>query len=83
MALLAGPGCGSGTEETNAGKANVIVVILDSLRRDHVGAYGNDLVRTPTLAALAGEGLRFSRALPEAPTVGSRSQKSSPPWPRY
>jgi hypothetical protein len=38
MALLAGPGCGPGTDETNVEKANFILVILDSLRKDHVGA---------------------------------------------
>ena len=52
---------------------NVIVVILDSLRRDHVGAYGNDRVRTPNLDALAGESLRFTRAYPESiPTLCAR-----------
>jgi arylsulfatase A-like enzyme len=49
---------------------NVIVVIIDSLRKDHVGAYGNDLLRTPNLDALARESLRFNRAHPEAmPTI--------------
>jgi arylsulfatase A-like enzyme len=52
---------------------NVIVVILDSLRTDHVGAYGNDRVRTPNLDALAGESLRFTRAYPESiPTLCAR-----------
>jgi arylsulfatase A-like enzyme len=52
---------------------NVIVVILDSLRRDHVGAYGNDQIRTPTLDAVAKEGLRFTRAHPDAmPTIPAR-----------
>jgi arylsulfatase A-like enzyme len=52
---------------------NVIVVILDSLRTDHVGAYGNDRIRTPNLDALAGESLRFTRAYPESiPTLCSR-----------
>jgi arylsulfatase A-like enzyme len=52
---------------------NVIVVILDSLRKDHVGAYGNELMRTPNLDALARESLRFSRAYPEAmPTIPAR-----------
>ncbi len=52
---------------------NVILVILDSLRKDHVGAYGNDRVKTPNLDALAGESLRFTRAYPESvPTVPAR-----------
>ncbi len=52
---------------------NVVIVILDSLRRDHVGAYGNDWIETPNLDALAGESLRFTRPYPESiPTVCAR-----------
>jgi arylsulfatase A-like enzyme len=52
---------------------NVILVILDSLRKDHVGAYGNDRIRTPNLDALAKESLRFTRAYPESlPTLPAR-----------
>ena len=52
---------------------NVILVILDSLRKDHVRIYGNDRVRTPSLDALAGQSLRFTRAYPESiPTLCAR-----------
>jgi arylsulfatase A-like enzyme len=52
---------------------NVILVILDSLRRDHVGAYGNSWIKTPNLDALANESLRFTRAYPESiPTLPAR-----------
>jgi arylsulfatase A-like enzyme len=52
---------------------NVIVVILDSLRKDHVGAYGNTWIETPNLDALARESLRFTRAYPESlPTICAR-----------
>lgn len=52
---------------------NVIVVILDSLRKDHVGVYGNDWIKTPTLDALAKDSLRFTRAYPESiPTICAR-----------
>src|SRR5919108_2015026 len=54
-------------------RMNVIVVILDSLRKDHVGVYGNDRIRTPNLDALADESLRFERAYPESiPTICAR-----------
>jgi len=54
-------------------RMNIVVVILDSLRKDHVGAYGNDWIRTPNLDRLAGESLVFERALPEsAPTINAR-----------
>ena len=52
---------------------NVILVILDSLRKDHLGVYGNDRVKTPNLDALAGESLLFTRAYPESlPTLCAR-----------
>jgi arylsulfatase A-like enzyme len=52
---------------------NVILVILDSLRKDHVGAYGNDEIQTPNLDALAKESFRFTRAYPESlPTLCAR-----------
>ena len=52
---------------------NVILVILDSLRKDHIGVYGNDRIQTPNLDALANESLRFTRAYPESlPTLCAR-----------
>ncbi len=56
-----------------AGDANVVVVIMDSLRKDHIGAYGNDWIETPNLDAFAEQSLRFTRAYPEsAPTICAR-----------
>ena len=53
---------------------NVILVIIDTLRKDHVGAYGNDWIQTPTLDALAAEeSMLFTRTYPEAmPTLPVR-----------
>ena len=52
---------------------NVVLLILDSLRKDHVGAYGNGWIRTPNLDALSEESLRFTRAYPESgPTICAR-----------
>jgi arylsulfatase A-like enzyme len=67
---------------------NVILVIIDSLRRDHVGAYGNPWIHTPTLDAIAAESLLFTHAQPEAmPTLpvrraihtGMRTWPTGPP----
>src|SRR5215211_6681756 len=58
---------------TGVREVNVILVILDSLRKDHIGVYGNDRIETPNLDALAGESLRFTRAYPESlPTLCAR-----------
>jgi arylsulfatase A-like enzyme len=52
---------------------NVILVILDSLRKDHIGVYGNDRIETPNLDALAEDSLRFTRAYPDSlPTLCAR-----------
>lgn len=49
---------------------NVVVVVMDSLRADHV--YGSR-ARTPTMDALARDGLSFLRAFPEGmPTIPAR-----------
>lgn len=52
---------------------NVVLVVMDSVRPDHIGAYGNDWIQTPSLDALARESLSFDRAYPECiPTISSR-----------
>lgn len=71
-ASLAGSGCSSYLPKGGS-RMNVVVVNLDSLRRDHVGVYGNDWIKTPNLDALAGESLRFTRPYPESiPTICAR-----------
>ncbi len=57
----------------SAAGPNVVVVVIDSLRTDHVGAYGGRRARTPTLDAFASESLLFEHARHEAlPTVPVR-----------
>jgi arylsulfatase A-like enzyme len=54
-----------------ADRPNVIVIVVDTLRADHV--YG-DRARTPNMDALRREGISFTRAYPEAlPTVPVRN----------
>jgi arylsulfatase A-like enzyme len=56
-----------------ADRPNVLLLVIDSLRTDFLGAYGSR-VQTPNIDALAREGLRFTRAYPEAmPTVPARN----------
>lgn len=40
---------------------NFLLFISDQHRADHLGCYGNDIVRTPNIDALAGRGTRFDR----------------------
>ena len=46
---------------------SVLLITIDTLRADHVGAYGYRAARTPTLDALAARGARFDRAFAAAP----------------
>jgi arylsulfatase A-like enzyme len=52
---------------------SAIVVVLDSLRADHLGCYGNDWIKTPNIDALASESTVFTHAFPQAmPTIPMR-----------
>jgi choline-sulfatase len=46
---------------------NVVLITVDTLRPDHVGAYGYARARTPALDAIANGGARFDRAYAAAP----------------
>jgi Flp pilus assembly protein TadD len=50
-----------------AGPASVLLVTIDTLRADRVGAYGDAAARTPRLDALAREGVVFERAFSPVP----------------
>lgn len=61
-ALLSLPGCASeDAEQLALPPERIVVVLVDTLRRDHVGAYA-DRVETPHLDALAERGQVFPRA---------------------
>ncbi len=53
--------------QTPAQPPNVLLVTIDTLRADRVGAYGYRAARTPALDALARTGTRFDRAYAAAP----------------
>jgi len=53
---------------------NVVVIISDTLRRDHLGCYGNDWIRTPHLDRFAGQCTVMDRAYPASfPTMPMRA----------
>jgi choline-sulfatase len=56
----------SGAPPAKRPARNVVLVTIDTLRADHVGAYGGR-ARTPALDALAAGGTRFERAYAAAP----------------
>jgi len=53
---------------------NVIVVMLDTLRYDHLGCYGNPWIRTPNIDSFSREAFIFNRAYAEGlPTLPVRA----------
>lgn len=53
--------------------SNVVLIVIDTLRADYLGAYGSD-VQTPHMDALAQRGVRFEHAYSHVPiTVPSHS----------
>jgi arylsulfatase A-like enzyme/Tfp pilus assembly protein PilF len=48
-------------------RPNVILITIDTVRADHMGCYGATYVQTPTLDALAHDGILFERAISQVP----------------
>ena len=52
---------------------NAILIVLDTLRQDHVGCYGNTWIKTPHLDNFAKESVKFTRMYPDSlPTLPAR-----------
>jgi arylsulfatase A-like enzyme len=47
-------------------KTNVLFVVFDTTRADHIGAYGYDLPTSPTIDGLAAKGVRFEHFVANA-----------------
>ncbi|MEM7306699.1 MAG: sulfatase [Planctomycetota bacterium] len=64
LGLLSGTpaGCGGGSEEPSA-RPNVLLISLDTLRADHLGAYGYGRDTSPRIDALAASGTLFEDAV--------------------
>ncbi len=59
--LVSTVGCGE------AAPPNVLLIVVDTLRADHVGCYGHRRDTSPAVDRLAAEGVRFERAYSTAP----------------
>lgn len=49
---------------------NVLLITIDTVRADRIGAYGYAKAATPTIDRLAREGIRFADATTQAPLTG-------------
>src|SRR4051812_46929824 len=50
--------------------SNILFVMCDQLRADHLGCTGHPHIRTPNIDALAKRGVSFTRAYAQAPVCG-------------
>jgi len=75
LCLLGLAACGAPAGAPAAPAPNIVIVVIDCLRADHVGAYGYGRATTPNLDRLAAEGALFERAITQAnwtrPSVAS------------
>jgi arylsulfatase A-like enzyme/Flp pilus assembly protein TadD len=60
--------CGGGGIRPEAGR-NLLIVTIDTLRADRLGAYGYERARTPNLDALARDGVLFEDTIAQAPVT--------------
>lgn len=60
-------GCTGPAPSATRAARNVLLITIDTLRADHLGAYGWTRARSPTLDRLAREGVAFDRAYAAAP----------------
>jgi len=75
LAALAGALAAAGAQAAAVGavgadRPNVLLIVADALRADHVGCYGAARVRTPNLDALADRGARVEKAYAAASWTG-------------
>ena len=67
--MVAAPAlCGCGDKRVQDG--NLLVIVVDQLRYDAVGVYGNKIIRTPNIDRLASEGAYFTRAYSQCAVSG-------------
>jgi arylsulfatase A-like enzyme len=65
-----------------AGSPNVLLIVLDTVRADHLGLYGYQRATTTTLDRLAARGIRFDQARAPAPwTLASHASFFTGRWP--
>ncbi len=73
---------GSNQPVAAPGAPNVLLIVLDTVRADHLSLYGYDRDTAPNLARLAEEGVRFDRARSAAPwTLPSHASVFTGRWP--
>jgi len=52
---------------SGGGNYNLLLITIDTLRADHLGCYGYQQIKTPTIDNLAAQGIMFTQAITPAP----------------
>ncbi len=60
----------SGGADSRKRGPGVVLITVDTLRADHLGCYGNPIVKTPWMDLAAKEGVRFAQASCPVPITG-------------
>ena len=80
-ALLFTASCGDG-QTVSPGATSVVLIVVDTLRADHLGLYGYDRPTSPNMDAWAADGRVFEHAFAPAPwTLPSFSSLYTGRWP--
>ena len=80
-ALLFTLSCGDG-QTVSPGASPVVLIVVDTLRADHLGLYGYDRPTSPNLDAWAADGRVFKHAFAPSPwTLPSFSSLYTGRWP--
>ena len=85
LVLALSPSCArapEGKPQPSASTRNLVLITIDTLRADRIGAYGYAPARTPAIDSLAARGARFDRAYATAPiTLTSHASVMSGRYP--
>ena len=66
-ALLAGRGCGPDADKEKI-KPNILILMSDNHSWNHLGCYGDPVIKTPNIDKLSEQGIRFTNAYCSAPS---------------
>ena len=63
---------------------NVLFIIVDTLRADHLGCYGDNKIKTPNIDSIAKEGTMFQNTITQAPlTFPSHTTMFTSTYPQH
>ena len=67
MALICVAACTGPSAPDDGDRPDIVFVLIDTLRADALGAYGNTRGPSPTIDAIGAEGVLFERAIAQSP----------------